>query len=146
MANSTEFTHHLVLILAFIGAVITARENKHLSLTLNWKLPAELLKRIQVGSALINTTFCTAFAWISLSFLLNAFAASEKIAVFPLRWIAMVMPLGYMLMALRFIAHTPPKPLAKIIAALGLILGTLLALGAIANISHVLLPNFRRIL
>jgi tripartite ATP-independent transporter DctM subunit len=44
-------------------------------------------------------------------------------------------------MAFRFIAHTPPKPLAKIIAALGLILGTFLALGAIANISHVLLPH-----
>jgi C4-dicarboxylate transporter DctM subunit len=141
VADSTEYTHHLVLILAFIGAVITARENKHLSLTLNWRLPAALLKRIQVGSALINTTFCTAFAWISLSFLLNAFAASERIAIFPLRWIVMVMPLGYMIMALRFIAHTPPKPWAKIIAALGLILGTLLALGAIANISHVLLPN-----
>jgi len=141
VANSTVLTHHLVLILAFIGAVITARENKHLSLTLNWKLPAGLLKRIQAGTALINTTFCTAFAWISFSFLLNAFTASEKIAVFPLRWIAMVMPLGYLLMALRFIAHTPPKPLAKIIAALGLILGTLLALGAIANISHVLLPS-----
>jgi len=141
VANSTEFTHHLVLILAFIGAVITTRENKHLSLTLNWKLPAVLLKRIQVGSALINTTFCTAFAWISLSFLLNAFAASEKIAVFPLRWIVMVMPLGYIFMAFRFIAHTPPKPLAKIIAALGLILGTFLALGAIANISHVLFPH-----
>ena len=101
VANSTEFTHHLVLILAFIGAVITARENKHLSLTLNWKLPPLLLKRIQVGSALINTTFCTAFAWISLSFLLNVFDANEKIAIFPLRWITMVMPLGYILMALR---------------------------------------------
>ncbi len=141
IANSTEYTHHLVLILAFIGAVITARENKHLSLTLNWKLPPLFLKRVQVLNALINTTFCTAFAWISLSFLLNAFSANEKIAFFPLRWIVMVMPLGYMIMALRFIAHTPPKPLARIIAALGLILGTLLALEAIANISHVLLPH-----
>jgi C4-dicarboxylate transporter DctM subunit len=141
VANSTEYTHHLVLILAFIGAAITARENKHLTLTLNWKLPAGILKRIQVGSALINTTFCMAFAWISMSFLLNAFAPDDKIAVFPLRWIVMVMPLGYMLMAVRFIGHTPPKPLARIIAALGLVLGTFLALGAIANISHVLLPS-----
>ncbi len=141
IANSTEFTHHLVLILAFIGAVITARENKHLSLTLNWKLPAALAKRIQVAAALINTTFCTAFAWISLSFLLNAFAASEKIAMIPLRWIVAVMPLGYIIMALRFIAHTPPKPWARAIAALGLILGTFLALGAIVNVSHELLPG-----
>jgi C4-dicarboxylate transporter, DctM subunit len=141
IANSTEYTHHLVLILAFIGAIITARENKHLSLSLNWKLPAKHLKRIAIVCALINATFCTAFAWISMSFLLNAFSASERIAIFPLRWIVMVMPLGYVIMALRFIAHTPPKPSAKIIAATGLILGTLLALGAIANISHVLLPR-----
>ena len=53
----------------------------------------------------------------------------------------MVMPLGYLVMAVRFIAHTPPKPWARIIAALGLILGTLLALEAIANISHGLLPK-----
>lgn len=141
VANSTEITHHLVLILAFIGAVITARENKHLSLTLNWKLPAWLLKRVQVVSALINTTFCTAFAWVSFSFVLGAFAADEKVSVIPLRWIAMVMPLGYLFMAFRFISHTPSKPLAKIIAASGLILGTLLALGALANISHELLPG-----
>jgi C4-dicarboxylate transporter, DctM subunit len=139
--NSTEYTHHLVLILAFIGAAITAKENKHLSLTLNWKFPAILLKRIQVVTALINTTFCTAFAWCSLSFLLNAFDPSKKIAIFPLRWIVMVMPLGYLIMAFRFIAQIPHKPLAKIILALGLILGTLLALGAVANVSHILLPN-----
>ena len=141
IADSTEYTHHLVLILAFIGAAITARENKHLTLTLNWKLPAGLQKRIQAGSALINATFCTAFAWISFSFLLNAFGPDEKIAIFPLRWIAMVMPLGYMIMAVRFIGHAPPKPLAKAFAALGLILGTFLALGAIANIANVLFPH-----
>ncbi|HSQ34551.1 MAG TPA: TRAP transporter large permease subunit, partial [Candidatus Binatia bacterium] len=141
IANSTEFTHHLVLILAFIGAVITARENKHLSLTLNWKLPPALGRRIQIVSALINTTFCTAFTWISLSFLLNAFGAGEKISFIPLRWVVAVMPLGYFIMALRFIAHTPPKAWTRILAALGLILGTLLALEAIANISHEWLPG-----
>jgi tripartite ATP-independent transporter DctM subunit len=141
IANSTEYVHHLVLILAFIGAVITARENKHLSLTLNWKLPPGFMKRMQIASALINTLFCTAFAWISFSFVLNAFSAGEKIAIFPVRGIVMVMPLGYLIMALRFIAQTPPKPTAKAIAALGLVAGTLLALGAIANISHDLLPH-----
>jgi len=141
IANSTEYTHHLVLILAFIGAAITARENKHLSLTLNWKLPATFTKRIQIASALINTTFCMAFAWISFSFVLNAFAASDKIAFFPVRWIVMVMPLGYLIMAMRFISHTPPNPLARIVAALGLILGSFLALGAIANIAHEILPH-----
>ena len=38
--NSTEYTHHLVLILAFIAAAITSRENRHLSLALNLEVQA----------------------------------------------------------------------------------------------------------
>ncbi len=101
--DSTEITHQLVLVLAFIGAAITARENRHLSLALNLKFRPEILARIQVANALISTTFCTAFAWCSLSFLLNAFDPAEKLVFIPVRWIAIVMPLGYALMAYRFI-------------------------------------------
>ena len=76
--DSTEITHQLVLVLAFIGAAITARENRHLSLALNLKFRPEILARIQVANALISTAFCTAFAWCSLSFLLNAFDPGRK--------------------------------------------------------------------
>jgi C4-dicarboxylate transporter DctM subunit len=139
--NSTEYTHHLVLILAFIGAAITTRENRHLSLTLNLKFRPAILDRIHVLNAFLNTTFCTAFAWCSMSFLLNAFDASEKIAIFPLRWIVMVMPLGYALMAFRFARQAPGKAWSKIIPVLGFAFGTLLAWGALANIAQVLVPT-----
>jgi C4-dicarboxylate transporter, DctM subunit len=138
--NSTEYTHHLVLILAFLGAAITARENKHLSLTLNLKFKPEILARIRLVTAVLNTTFCTAFAWCSLSFLLNAFDASEKISIFPLRWIAMVMPLGYALMALRFALLAPGRAWSKISASTGFVFGTLLAWGALANVTLVFFP------
>jgi C4-dicarboxylate transporter DctM subunit len=138
--NSTEYTHHLVLILAFVGAAITARESKHLSLTLNLKFKPKILARIHVLNAFINTSFCTAFAWCSLSFLLNAFDAGDKISIFPLRWIVMVMPLGYALMALRFARRAPGKIGSKILASLGFAFGTLLAWGALANIAPVLFP------
>jgi tripartite ATP-independent transporter DctM subunit len=138
--NSTEFTHHLVLILAFIGAAITARENKHLSLTLNLKFKPQVQTRIQHITAILSSAFCTAFAWCSLSFLLNAFDAGEKISVFPLRWIAMVMPLGYALMALRFVRRAPGKVWSRVLAATGFLFGTLLSLGSLANIAPVLFP------
>jgi C4-dicarboxylate transporter DctM subunit len=138
--NSTEYTHHLVLILAFIGAAITTRENRHLSLTINLKMRPEIFSRLQVFNAFLNTAFCTAFAWCSLSFLLNAFDAGEKIAIFPLRWIAMVMPLGYALMAYRFARNVPGKAWAKIFAAAGFFFGTALALGSLSNIAQVLFP------
>jgi C4-dicarboxylate transporter DctM subunit len=140
--DSTEITHQLVLVLAFIGAAITARENRHLSLALNLKFRPEILARIQVANALISTAFCTAFAWCSLSFLLNAFDPAEKLVFIPVRWIALVMPLGYALMAYRFIRLAPGKALSRAIAALGLVFGTLMAWGAIVNTAQVLLPGW----
>jgi len=139
--NSTEYTHHLVLILAFLGAAITTRENRHLSLTLNLKFPPMILNRIQTLNAFLNTTFCTAFAWCSLSFLLSAFDPAEKIGIFPLRWIVMVMPFGYMLMAFRFARQAPGKSWNRFLAFLGFAFGTLLAWGALANIAQILFPS-----
>jgi tripartite ATP-independent transporter DctM subunit len=138
--NSTEYTHHLVLVLAFIGAAITSRENRHLSLALNLKIKSGVLSRAHVLNATLSTAFATAFAWCSLSFLLNAFDPSEKLWVIPLRWIAMVMPLGYAIVAYRFAEHAPGKAWAKAIASSGFVFGTLLAWGAIANIAQVIFP------
>jgi len=139
--NSTEYTHHLVLILAFIGAAITCREQRHLSLTLNLKFKPALLARVQVLNSFLSTTFTTAFAWCSLSFALNAFDPGDKLWVIPMRWIVMVMPLGYGIMAYRFVKHAPGKAWAKIAAASGLLIGTLLAWGSLANIAAVVLPT-----
>lgn len=138
--NSTEFTHQLVLVLAFIAAAITSRENRHLSLALNLKFPPRVLARIQVLNAALSTAFTTAFAWCALSFLLNAFDASEKLWVIPLRWIAAVMPLGYALMAYRFTRNAPGRGWGKAVAASGFLAGTFLAWGAAANAAQVLLP------
>lgn len=140
--NSTEYTHHLVLVLAFIGAAITTREKRHLSLSLNFKFGPKILSRVQVANAFINTVFCTAFAWCSMSFLFNAFDANEKIAIFPLRLIVMVMPLGYALMAFRFYRQAPGGAWGKGIASSGFVFGTLLAWDALANIAQVLAPTW----
>jgi C4-dicarboxylate transporter, DctM subunit len=139
--NSTEITHHLVLVLAFIGAAITSRENRHLALTLNLKFQPRILDRIHVVNAFLSTAFSMAFAWCSLSFLLNAFDAGEKIAGLPLRWIAMIMPIGYALMAYRFARHAPAKAWSQTVAFLGIAFGSLLAWGALANAAQVLAPR-----
>jgi C4-dicarboxylate transporter DctM subunit len=104
------------------------------------KFKPEILARLHVLNAFLNTTFCTAFAWCSMSFILNAFDASEKISIFPLRWIVMVMPLGYALMAYRFARNAPARAVGKTIASFGFVFGTLLAWGALVNIAQVLLP------
>ncbi len=137
--NSTEFTHQLVLVLAFIGAAITSRENRHLSLTLNLKMKPSLLSRVQVLNALVSTAFAAAFAWSALSFTLNAFDPGDVLWLIPKRWIAAVMPLGYGVVAYRF-ARQAPRAWGKAIAASGFLFGTLLALEPAANSAAVLAP------
>ena len=138
--NSTEYTHHLVLILAFIGAAITSRENRHLSLTLNLKFKPETLSRFHLLNAVLSTAFATAFAWCSMSFLLSAFDAGEKLWLIPMRWIVMVMPLGYGVMAYRFARLAPGRTWGKIIASTGFIFGSLLAWGAITTVAQAVFP------
>lgn len=138
--NSTEFTHQLVLVLAFIGAAITSRENRHLSLSLNLKLKPALLSRVQVLNALVSTAFAAAFAWSALSFTLNAFDPGEMIWIIPKRWIAAVMPLGYGVVAYRFTRQAPGRFWGKALAASGFLLGTLLAWEPAANSAAVLAP------
>jgi tripartite ATP-independent transporter DctM subunit len=138
--NSTEYTHHLVLVLAFIGAAITSRENRHLSLSLNLKFKSGLLSRLRLLNAVLGTSFATAFAWCSMSFLLNAFDPGEKLWLVPMRWIVMVMPAGYAVVAYRFARLAPGKAWGKVIASTGFIIGSLLAWGAIANIAPLVFP------
>ncbi len=138
--NSTEITHHLVLMLAFIAAAITSRENRHLSLTLNLKFKPGTFSRVRVLNAVISTAFATAFTWCAFSFLLNAFDPADTLWVIPKRWIAMVMPVGYGIMAYRFVRQAPGEKWGRAIASSGFLFGTLLAWEAAANSASVLLP------
>ncbi len=143
--NSTEYTHHLVLLLTFIAGMITSREKKHLSLALELKLPAEAGRRVHTAVALLSTTLTAAMAWTSFSFALGGFDPQQAVGPVPLRWIAAVMGLGYAVMACRFVSALPAGGFPRPVAAIGLLLGTLLALDPLANIWSALsgsMPSF----
>ncbi len=136
--NSTDYTRHLVLLIAFLGGMITSRQGHHLSLSLNLKIPEPLKSHIAVGTAFLGASLTTALTWSSLSFVLNSFTPRDNIGPFPIKLVAMVMVIGYGVMAARFITVIPGRVKGRRLAAAGFILGTLLALESIVNICNTL--------
>lgn len=135
IASSTAYTHHLVLIITFIGAMITSREGKHLSLSLDLKLGESARTRIETANAIIASMITTAFSISSFSFALVGFDRSQKIGFLPTWLIAMIMVLGFAVIAVRFILAAPPgKGKAKGLAWLGIPLGFFLAFDPLLNI------------
>lgn len=131
--HSTPYTQHLVLLVTFIGAMITSREKKHLSLSIQWNIGEPLKSRIQALLMFLSAMVTTAFCWSALSFIFVGFEASKKVGIFPIRLVAMVMVIGYAVMAVRFVTATPKKSNYRKFAWFGILLGTLIALGSISN-------------
>jgi len=133
VANSTEYTHYLVLVLTFFASIVTSREHKHLSISFDFPFSPGVKEKVAVATSTLAAALTMAMAWAALSFALNGFDASDKVGPFQIRTIALALPLGYAIMALRFVTGLPARAWARGIAALGLALGTLLALEPIFN-------------
>ncbi len=101
--NSNDYLVHLVLVTTFLGGMVTSRLKKHLTLSLELpvKEPFQSILYTLVHVLCASITF--AFAWSSLAFSLNGFEPGKKIGILPLRWLLLVMVLGYLTMGIRFI-------------------------------------------
>ena len=131
---STSYTHHLVLVITFIGGMITSREKKHLSLSLDLKIEGPAKTRIEIANGIIASMITTAFSISSLSFALIGFDRSQKVGFLPTWMVALIMFLGFAVMALRFIHAVPAKGAGKIMTWLGIPLGLFLAFDPLLNI------------
>ncbi len=139
--GSTEYTHHLVLVVTFLGGMITAREKKHLSVSLNIKLNDTANSLISSVVAIISSAFSFAFAWASLSFSFTAFDMSQKIDFVPIRLITLFMFLGFLVMGVRFGLYPKIKKLRSVTLISGIVLGSILGLGSITNFFMVIIQN-----
>lgn len=128
-----DYTHHLVLVVTFIGGMITSREGKHLSLSLNFHLKEPLNTRIKMVVAIVAIMISVALAWSSLSFSFTAFDASQKIGIVSIRLITFVLPIGFFIIALRFLKPDIFGKWNITVFITGFFAGTFLALGPISN-------------
>lgn len=138
---SSDYVRNLVLWISFAGAMITTREKRHLSMSVGVDRLGEPLKRaVSTGTSLVAVAVCTALASASLSFALGGFAASDTVGVFPERLVAMVMPVGFAVVAVRFILTPERGRGRRWIAALGLLAGVALGWDPLVTSLQGLLP------
>ena len=137
LPNSNEYTQHLVLVAAFLAGAFTSRRNQHLSLALKLPFKDPLGQAVRTVVAIFGAGLGCALAWSSLGFVLVGFESGQKIGLFPLRLVASVMVLGYLLIAVRFITGLKsgiPKALGLLLAG---VLGTVLAFSSVVNVFSV---------
>jgi len=136
-----HYSHHLVLVVTFIGGMITSRDGRHLSLSLNINLKEPFAKWMKIGVAIIASSITFALALTSLSFSFTAFDASQKIGFISLRLITMVMFVGFIVMATRVLPEDLKKGNRLFVVATGFMAGMLLSLGQISNFFLSFLAN-----
>lgn len=146
--DSSIYLQHIILWITFIGGMITSRERKHLSLAAGVDLMKDSVKIwFKTISSFLSATICIAFAWNALSLVLIGFDSAKKVGFFPIQMATIIMPIGYAIIAIRFITTLPGGRIQKIIAGMGIVFGTFLSLTQISNIigsfSPAMMENFQ---
>ncbi|MEN8221654.1 MAG: TRAP transporter large permease subunit [Acidobacteriota bacterium] len=136
-----DYTHHLVLFVTFVGGMITSRDGKHLSLSLNINIKEPYSSRVKIVVAIASSAITTALAWTSLSFTYTAFDSTQKIGFIPLRLISLIMFVGFLVMATRVLPEQLKKGNRFYVVLSGFLAGTILALGQISNFFQAVLSE-----
>ncbi len=127
-----------ILVLAFASAALASLDKRHLSLSspaAGGGLPAfEAIRAVlsRSGDVVAVTTQACLF-WASLSLMLLGFEPDARVWIIPLRAIAAIMPLCLAFMAAFTIRNAGTGAAPRLVAALGIVFGSLLASGAAAN-------------
>ncbi|MDR2629719.1 MAG: TRAP transporter large permease subunit [Spirochaetaceae bacterium] len=123
---------HFLLVLGLFSGMNTTKAGDHLSIGLLQFSSNEKSKRIfAIGCGLLSAVVVTIFAWCSVSFVKIYLSPPQLIGFIPDQVFALVMPIGYGVMAFRFARLTPLQGKARILAVLAILLGTVLSLPAI---------------
>jgi tripartite ATP-independent transporter DctM subunit len=131
------YLFHLVVAAAFLGGMITAREGRHLAIRVAVDaLPERARTIVDTVTAFLAATITTAFFWAAVSFTAVSFVPGTRVGIVPIQVFAAVIPLGFLVMGIRFLFRPPAKGPYRLIAALGIILGTVIGYSAIANIVY----------
>ena len=128
---------HLVVAAAFLGGMITAREGRHLAIRIGVDGFPDRLKAVTATvTAFLSTAITTGFFWASVSFVAVGFEPGMRVGFVPIQVFAAVIPLGFLVMGVRFLLRAPVKG-GRLVAFVGVLLGTVIGFSAIANVVYM---------
>jgi tripartite ATP-independent transporter DctM subunit len=137
-----RYLAHLVLLTAFLGGMVTAREGRHLAIKVAVEaLPKGVRAVADTMNGFLSTMLGVAFFCASLSFVAVGFESGTRVGFFPTQVFVAVMPLGFLVITVRFLLRTPPTVAARFVAAAGVVAGTFVGFSSIADIVYVYAPT-----
>lgn len=142
LAGSATLIAHAVLWVTFLAGMLASRTKGHLSLTIiHGEIKEPWKSIIDSVNALLGASISTAFAISSLSMLLFAFDPEETVGIFSIRTATIIVPIGYVVMAIRFFFWNQDSIKTKIAASIGFLVGALLAIPPLVNIISFYNPD-----
>lgn len=139
--DGAAYVQHLVLLVTFLGGMITSRENRHLALTAGGGARRIALKVGGLVGSVLSVTFTTALALSSTSYVVLAFFPGQSVGVLPVQAFGIAMPLAFLVMAVRFMLQAPLGRRGRLIASTGFILGIVFAFSALSNLYDAAVPE-----
>jgi tripartite ATP-independent transporter DctM subunit len=130
---SSGLMTHLLLAAGMAAGMITTRSNEHLSIALVQHFSGNAVKeRMRVFTNLLSALVVSVVAWSSVSFI-KIGLQGRYIGFIRDRVFALIIPLGYGVIALRFARRTGLKGWKRIFPALAIVLGTAISFPVIAK-------------
>jgi C4-dicarboxylate transporter DctM subunit len=127
--GSTVFVQHLTLWVAFLGAALAASSDQLLALSANTFLPEKWLAPVRVFTSGIAAAVSLCLAWASLEFVLAERQGGGILAAGIPKWVAQgIMPVGFLLVALRAVWYASPRMKGRLAAAVALLIPVALCL------------------
>ena len=140
--GQSAYLVHLVLVLAFVGGMITSREGRHLSISGGYGTQRTRVRTyLDDVTSFIAVTVSVALAWSALSLTAVGFAPGQMVGAVPARVFVAVIPIGLFVMALRFTQNALTRVTRVGIGITGFLVGTFIAMGSAANVAYLFSPQ-----
>lgn len=135
--DSIIFVRSSVVLVGYLGAMLAAREKQHLSVAVAtfFKL-GHTRTALETVSYVMATLFSTAFTVTAVEWWLTAFGAGELVWFVPLRLFAVIVPVSFTIMTVRFFRSVPRVTYARVLAVVAVVLGLILSVGSISNMAY----------
>lgn len=135
LVDGSLLIQHFVLLVGFIGGMLAAREDAHLSVAaatvIRSTRAADIIRTV---SHVLAFAFTTAFTVSAAEWWITAFGPSTTVWFIPVRVFAAVVPVSFAVMTVRFALTAPRRRGTRLVLAGGLIVGLLLATGSVTNL------------
>ena len=122
--GSVNYVQHLTLWVAFLGAMMAAREGRHLNLSAGSVslLPHRAQQVASIVAAMAATTVTSGLFWASVQFVRSEMASPASIAGWLPIWVVeLILPIAFASITLRFVVQAKGR-MARAVVCLGVLL------------------------